>query len=239
MLWSRDFREYLIFVLLICSLILFPGYVISKIGMLTDHLLDRPINDALRMVTGCLKPTPTEYLPVLPGIPPAELRCKAATLSLARQSLEPGHTLHNYFNRPLTKRRLKSRKPFVIEAQGLQAQNTDAPIWIHNTWKENWTKNISRFHSFVTVVRPLPAGHELSRSAWVRLNRLRTGIGRFGSLMYRWGLTTTAVCDCGAEQQTPDHLLYQCPIYSLARKDDQLVLDDNTIDSLLNVCPDI
>ena len=27
------------------------------------HLLDRPINNFLRMVTGCLKPTPTEYLP--------------------------------------------------------------------------------------------------------------------------------------------------------------------------------
>ena len=34
------------------------------------YLLDRPINDALRMVTGCLKPTPTEYLPVLSGISP-------------------------------------------------------------------------------------------------------------------------------------------------------------------------
>ena len=79
-------------------------------------------NDASRIVTGCLKPTPPEYLPVLPGIPPAELRRKAATLSLARQSLEPGHTLHNYFNRPMAKRRPKSRKLFVIEAQGLLAQ---------------------------------------------------------------------------------------------------------------------
>ena len=194
------------------------------------HLLDRPINDALRMVTGCLKATPTEYLPVLPGIPLAELRRKAATLSLASQSLEPGHTLYNYFKRPITKRRLKSRKPFVIEAQGLLAQNTNAPTWIHNTWKENWTKTITRLHSFVTDVAPLPSGHELSRLAWVRLNRLRTGIGRFGSLMHKWGLTTTAVCDCGAERQTPEHLFYQCPTYGLARKDGLLILDDNTID---------
>ena len=57
--------------------------------------------------------------------------------------------------------------------------------------------------------------------------------------MNRWELITTAVCDCGAEQQTPDHLLYQCPIYNLARKNGLLVLDDNTIDWLLNVCPDI
>ena len=180
------------------------------------------------MVTGCLKPTPNEYLPVLSGIPPAELRHKATTLSLARQSIEPGHTLYNYFMRPMTKSGLKSRKPFVIEAQGLLAKNTNAPTWIHNTWKENYTK-----------VGPLPTGHELSRLAWVRLNRLRTGIRRFASLMYRWGFTTTALYDCGAEQQTPEHLLYQCPIYNLARKDGLLLLDDNTIDWLLSVCPDI
>ena len=139
----------------------------------------------------------------------------------------------------MTKRRFKSRKPFVIEAQGLQAQNTNAPTWIHNTWKDNWTKNITRLHSFVTDIGPLPPGHELSRLAWVWLNRLRTGIGRFGSFMYSWGLTPTAVCDCGAERQTPERLLYQCSIYSLARKDGLLILDDNTIDWLLNVFPDI
>ena len=203
------------------------------------HLLDRPINDALRMVTGCLKPTPTEYLPVLSGIPPSELRRIVTTLSLASQSLEPGYTLYNYFKRPMTKRRLKSRKPFVIEAQGLLAQNTNAPTWIHYTWKENWTKQITRLHFLVTDVGPLPSGHERSRLAWLRLNRLLSGIRRFGSFMHRWGVTTTAVCDCGAERQTPEHLLYQCPIYSLARKDGQLILDDNTIDWLLNVFPDI
>ena len=85
-------------------------------------------------------------------------------------------------------------------------------------------------HSFVANVGPLLSGDELSRLSWVRLNRLRTGIGRFGSLIHRWGLTTTAVCDCGAERQTPEHLLYQCPIYELARKDGLLILDDNTID---------
>ena len=139
----------------------------------------------------------------------------------------------------MTKRRLKSKKPFVIEAQDLLVQNTNAPMWVHKTRNRNWTKNITGLHSLVTDVGPLPTGHELSRLAWVRMNHLRTGIGRFGSLMYRWGLTKTAVCDCGAEQQTPEHLLYQCPIYNLARKDGLLVLDDNTIDWLLNVCPDI
>ena len=46
-------------------------------------LIDIILNDALRIVTGCLRPTPTDHLPVLSGIQPAELRRMGATLSLA------------------------------------------------------------------------------------------------------------------------------------------------------------
>ena len=46
------------------------------------RLIDKPINDALRLVTGCLRPTPTDNLFVLSGVTPTELRRKRATLSL-------------------------------------------------------------------------------------------------------------------------------------------------------------
>ena len=36
--------------------------------------------DALRTVTGCLRPTPTDHLPILSGMPSAELSRTAATL---------------------------------------------------------------------------------------------------------------------------------------------------------------
>ena len=59
------------------------------------RLIDSVLNDALRIVTGCLRPTPSVYLPVLSGIQPAELRRQGATLSLAnRSSLDPDHILH-------------------------------------------------------------------------------------------------------------------------------------------------
>ena len=47
------------------------------------RLIDSVLNDALRIVTGCLHPTPTDYLPVLAGIQPVELRRLGATLFLA------------------------------------------------------------------------------------------------------------------------------------------------------------
>ena len=49
------------------------------------RLIDSVLNDALRIVTGCLRPTPTDHLPVLSGIQPVELRQMGATLSLAHR----------------------------------------------------------------------------------------------------------------------------------------------------------
>ena len=37
------------------------------------RLIDSVLNDALRIVTGCLRPTPTDHLPILSGIQPPEL----------------------------------------------------------------------------------------------------------------------------------------------------------------------
>jgi len=56
-----------------------------------------------------------------------------------------------------------------------------------------------------------PPGMTLPRTAWVRLNRLRTGVGRFRSCLYKWNMASSAVCECGAEEQTVDHVVLQCP----------------------------
>ena len=47
----------------------------------------------------------------------------------------------------------------------------------------------------------------LPRRAWVRLNRLRTGVGRFRSWLYKWGMASFAACECGAEDQIVDHVV--------------------------------
>jgi len=75
----------------------------------------------LRIVTGCLRPTPADNLPTLAGIQPAELCRNGATLSPARRAMEPGHLLHSALTRPSSAnaRRLKSRHPFVRAAQHL------------------------------------------------------------------------------------------------------------------------
>jgi len=83
-----------------------------------------------------------------------------------------------------------------------------------------------------------PASVTLPRSAWVRLNRLRTGVRRFHSYLYKWGVSSSAACECGAEEQTVDHVVLQCPIQRPPRGLHGLtVLDDETIERLLNTCP--
>jgi len=58
-------------------------------------LIHAVINDALRTVTGCLRPEPADNFSILTGIQPAELLRKGATLSLARRAMEPGHLLEH------------------------------------------------------------------------------------------------------------------------------------------------
>ncbi len=57
----------------------------------------------------------------------------------------------------------------------------------------------------------LPPGAELPRKELVSLNRLRTGVDCFGVFKYRWGLRQSATCQCGAPEQTAQHLMDECP----------------------------
>ena len=56
-------------------------------------------------------------------------------------------------------------------------------------------------------------GVGLSRRAWTRLNRLWTGVGRFGANILHWRLSTSNSCNCGAEQTAHDITKGRCPIY--------------------------
>ena len=78
----------------ILSLVYSTAEYCSPVWCRNPHtrLIDSVLNDALRIVTGCLRPTPTDHLPILSAIQPVELRRLGATLSLAyRGSLHPDH----------------------------------------------------------------------------------------------------------------------------------------------------
>ena len=83
------------------------------------RLIESILNDALCIVTGCLCLTPTEDLPVLSGIQPAELRRLGATLSLTNRAIhDPDHVLPGQlvWQQDAHQGRLRSRRPFVPTA---------------------------------------------------------------------------------------------------------------------------
>ena len=51
------------------------------------------------------------------------------------------------------------------------------------------------------------------RSAWVKLNRLRTGVGLFRATMHKWGMAPIPTRECGAKEQSGDHIITSCPIH--------------------------
>ena len=83
------------------------------------RLINSVLNETLHIVTGCLHPTPTDHLPILSGIQPAELCQLGATFSLAHcRSLDPDHILHGLLSgsSDTCQVRLRSRHPFVLAA---------------------------------------------------------------------------------------------------------------------------
>ena len=172
------------------------------------RLIDPTNNDALRIVTECLRPSPADNFPILAGIQPAELRRRGATLSLGRSAMEPGHLLHSALTRPsgAAAWRLKSSHPFVPAAQQLISFSDN-----NNIRAAQWAVNPTRLRTLIADTATHTPGMTPPRRAWVRLNRLRTGVGRFRSCLYKWGMASSAACDCGAKQ-TVDHVVLHCPI---------------------------
>ena len=145
----------------------------SGVAVLTrTRLIDSVLNDALRIITGCLRITPMEHLHVLSGIQPAELRRLGTTLSLAHfGSLDPDHILYGPLSGSSDTRqvRLRSRRPFVSASRNrlhnLARIGIRTSEWINHKWKTEYCENASRLRAFVPETGARPVGMSLPRVA--------------------------------------------------------------------------
>ena len=129
--------------------------------------------------------------------------------------------------------RLRSRRPFVPVAWKLLDSLSELDIhvkqWTKHKWNADYLESTSRVHAFIPRVSSRPLGMSLPRTSWVRLNRLRTGVGRFYSSMYKWDLAPSPNCECGATEQTADHVISSCLIHFVPRGTrGQQILNDAT-----------
>ena len=174
--------------------------------------------------------------PALSGIQPVELRRMGATLSLAhRGSLDPDHILYGLLSgsSDTLQVRLRSRRPFVPAARNLLDNlarlGIRASEWTNHKWNAEYCEDASRLRAFVPRTGARPIGMGLLRVAWVKLNRLRTSVRRFHSSMHEWGVAPSPNCECGASEQTSDHVLTACPIHrALHGARGLTILDDET-----------
>ena len=143
----------------------------NMFGFWIQKLIDSVLNNTWRIVTGCLRPTPTGHLPILSGIQPAELCRMGATLSLAyRKSLNPDHILYSLLSGSSDTRqvrlrsianedhqmRLKSMRlrlsPFAPAARNLLDNlarlGIRASEWTNHKWKTEYCEGASRLQCF-------------------------------------------------------------------------------------------
>ena len=112
-------------------------------------------------------------------------------------------------------------------------------------WEETkWIRNgkVTPPANVLSSATPNPKllGMYLLRSSRIRLNRLRTGVGLFHSTVHRWGMASTAACECGAEEQTADHIIISCPIFNHpSRRIGLETVDEETLAWLINIFPKI
>ena len=196
------------------------------------HTLDTVLNASMRHIAGCLRSTPTAYLPVLSGIPPPDIRRNQRCLQLAHRANRPGHLLHASMQEARDNVRLTSRKALIPHLKRLSddSNGLSPDAWAMGEWTERWNSLPENgLHAFIDHPSFRPPGCNLDRLSWSRLNRLRTGHGRFRASMFRWGFCNSPTCECGESNQTADHILDECSMHGCPGRESLQNLDDDFI----------
>ena len=171
-------------------------------------LVDVVINEALRVISGAIKPTPLSMLPVLAGITPPNIRRDYLCLKLYQKSTDPSSLVPHASDNSAPQR--LNRPSFISRVEKLQSDHPFSPNWQLEMWCRSWQEAQTSLHMFIALPSHKPTGHQLNRKQWVTLNRLRSGWAKTASFMYKIGLGDSYSCICGAEQDI-QHIIYDCP----------------------------
>ena len=192
--------------------------------------LDAAINDALRTISGAMKPTPTDMLPILAGIPPADLRRRNNAMKLTTKAALPGSLVPS--PRPDTTTSRLKRSHFLSLSEDTPPDYS--PGWMMEQWTDRWMGFQTPLHDYIPVPSLSPPGCNLQQKAWVNLNRIRSGCAKTKAFLHKIGVVSSASCVCGLNQSL-EHILTTCPVMKPPNGVDGLKnLDDETINWLNN-----
>ena len=151
----------------------------------------------MRTVSGSVRPTNINWLPVLSNMEPPQIRRDRATLQeyKSAQKFTDRVPIKEILREP-PRSRLRSRRPFVTEATRL--------VRLNQNEQETWEPPA---HDVVTNPTCPQPGFTLPRRQFVTLNRLRCGQARCAESLYRWGVIASPACPCGESHQTTRHIV--------------------------------
>ena len=199
------------------------------------RLIDSVLSDALRIVTGCLRPTTTNHLPVLSGIQPAEFRRLGATFCLGyRLSLDPNHILYGLLSGSSNTRQVRqtSRPPFVPIARN-RLDNL-ARLGIRAS---EWTSQMENGVLWKCFRAPGFCARNRCQACWDGLVLSSLGYAQppadwCWAILFvhaQMGSHPLPNGECGASEQIADYVLTACPIHRAPHGARGLtVLDDET-----------
>ena len=184
----------------------------------------------MRAITGCLKSTPTQWLPVMSAIAPPHLRRQESNQKwIIKAETDTETPLHKIIHDAPSKSRLKSRSPFYLSKKD--------DFNIPETWREEWNNNIPPGGEIIKdPCKRLPGLENASRKHWVAANRLLSRHARTSANMYRWGLRDSPTCPkCTTAAQDTDHLVLHCPVTRLEGKYDVINSCDDEFQAWLDM----
>ena len=166
--------------------------------------VDAELNNACRIITGNLRPTPLPAVYRLAGIAPPHIRRDAQRRA---QKYKQEHDIrHPLCGHIPPRRRLPSRSSFMT------AESLDPDLsaqYRTNKWSE-WDSYDS--NAVQSPIEELPTGTDLPRKDWVTLNRARAKVGKTASSLHKWNIAPTSECPCGEPKQTMQHILTECTL---------------------------
>ena len=114
---------------------------------------------------------------------------------------------------PVQGKSLQSIHPFVPKARRLLSELSKTSIraaqWIDFKWNAKYLKSI-RAWRLCPKEQHQATWHKFARTCFVRLKRLRTGVGRFQSPMYKWEVALTSICEWSTLDQIRVHVILEC-----------------------------
>lgn len=193
--------------------------------------IDPLLNEACRIITGTLRPTPTNIIYRLAGIAPPEIRRHTTTkIEKGKQNSDPRHPLHHHV--PVSNR-LKSRKSFATVEE--LPHGTSPQTYRIDLWQQTEARTPPN-NTVQDPTEMLPDGALLDRRKWCTLNRARAGVCRTGDNMVKWGLKTSESCECGERVQNIEHVLRNCPLSPDLADTDLLNINQTTLEWLAVWC---